>query len=62
VRVRDALDKTGTFKLRKIDLVRDGFAPEESDDPVYVEDVAEGRYVLMDAARRALIASGAIRF
>ncbi|MBW2236628.1 MAG: long-chain-acyl-CoA synthetase [Deltaproteobacteria bacterium] len=40
---------TGTFKLRKVDLQREGFDLERIDDPVYVRDDRAKDYVRLDA-------------
>ncbi|PCI87067.1 MAG: long-chain-acyl-CoA synthetase [Hyphomicrobiales bacterium] len=35
VRIQDEIEKTGTFKQRKVDLVEEGFDPTKIDDPLY---------------------------
>ncbi|TIC79780.1 long-chain-acyl-CoA synthetase [Crenobacter intestini] len=45
VRVRREADITSTFKLRKVDLMREGYDPARFDEPLYVRDEAAGRYV-----------------
>ena len=50
----DAIQHTLTFKPKKAELQKEGFAPSES-GPVYVRDPAARSYRLLDdAARRAL--------
>jgi len=44
VRVCASADMTSTFKLRKVDLQRQGYAPELFQDPLYVRDEACARY------------------
>jgi fatty-acyl-CoA synthase len=44
VRVSAAADMTTTFKLRKVDLQRQGYAPEHCADPLYVRDDRAGTY------------------
>lgn len=44
VRVCSAADMTSTFKLRKVDLQRQGYAPNASDDPLYIRDEASRSY------------------
>ena len=56
VRLCPALASTGTFRLRKSDLVREGYA--RSSDPVWFDDRALGRFVpyerkMLAAAARA---------
>lgn len=49
VRVSSMADMTSTFKLRKIDLQRQGYAPELFDDPLFIKDDQAGCYVLFSA-------------
>ena len=56
VRLRGALDTTGTFKLTKARLVEEGYAG--TNDPVWFHDRASGRYVPCDAVLRESIAAG----
>lgn len=44
VRVASDADMTTTFKLRKIDLQREGYDPKAVDDPLYVRDDKVGTY------------------
>ncbi|MBZ8132930.1 long-chain-acyl-CoA synthetase [Afifella sp. IM 167] len=62
VRVQQAMDVTGTFKQRKIDLVREGFDPDEIDDPLYVLHPDKEAYVPIDSELYGVITSGQIRF
>jgi fatty-acyl-CoA synthase len=45
VRLAGEADMTTTFKLRKVDLQRDGYDPARVKDPLYVRDGAAGAYV-----------------
>ena len=45
VRVGGQADLTGTFKLRKVDLQREGYDPARMIDAVFVRDPAAGAYV-----------------
>ncbi|MDN3653824.1 long-chain-acyl-CoA synthetase [Thalassotalea ponticola] len=45
VRVSEQADMTTTFKLRKVDLQKQGYSPELCDDPLYVKDDSAGDYV-----------------
>ncbi|OHT19320.1 long-chain-acyl-CoA synthetase [Edaphosphingomonas haloaromaticamans] len=50
VRLTRAADMTSTFKLRKIDLQREGYDPANvGGDPLFVVDPAAGRYVPLTA-------------
>ena len=44
VRVSPAADLTSTFKLRKVDLQRQGYAPQLFADPLFVRDDTTGTY------------------
>lgn len=56
VRLPAAADMTGNYKLRKVDLKRDGYDPARIADPLFVRDDGAHRYVPFsaDALRRAL--------
>ena len=60
VRLQPAIDITGTFKYRKIDLVTDGFDPARITQPLYVREPAAG-YVPVTPEVFAQITSGAMR-
>ncbi len=57
----DASHTTGTFKQRKVDLVREGFDPEAVTDPLYVDDPRTGGYTRLTPALFAEIAAGGVR-
>ncbi len=61
LRIRTTMAMTGTFKLKKQALVRDGFDPNAITDTLYVDDPTASAYVRLDAARFARIASGATK-
>jgi fatty-acyl-CoA synthase len=44
VRVSAAADLTSTFKLRKVDLQRQGYAPTTFNDPLYIRDESSRSY------------------
>ncbi|WP_175650501.1 long-chain-acyl-CoA synthetase [Pseudomonas sp. Marseille-P9899] len=44
VRVSAAADLTSTFKLRKVDLQRQGYCPDACRDPLYIRDEQSGTY------------------
>ena len=58
VRVPAAADMTTTYKLRKVDLQRQGFDAAQVGDPLFVRDDAARRYVPLtpEAVQRALAA------
>lgn len=49
---------TGTFKLKKTDLVKEGWDPDKIADPVYFDDAEAGAYVELTAQIREEIESG----
>ena len=61
LRLRRDVDMTGTFKIRKIDLIREGLNPRDESEPVYVLDQAAQRYRLLDDATRDAIVDGRVR-
>ncbi|WQG98106.1 long-chain-acyl-CoA synthetase [Rhodopseudomonas palustris] len=61
VRLRPALEITGTFKQNKQDLIRDGFDPRVVNDPLYVGAAQTARYVALGADLHRRIAAGELR-
>lgn len=62
IRVQDAPELTATFKLRKVELQKQGFDPGASSDPIFYRDDACRLYRLLDAETFALIEGGEVRF
>ena len=56
VRLCDSLETTGTFKLTKTTLAREGYGA----DAVWFDDRAAGRFTPLDARLRSLLAAGAL--
>ena len=61
LRLTPALDVTGTFKQRKIDLVREGFDPAAIADPLYWLNPAFGNYELLTPAHYADLVEGRVK-
>ena len=61
LRIREAIDITGTFKPQKQALLRDGCDPGATDDAMYLNDRSAGAFVPLDAALYARIQSGDLR-
>ena len=61
VRINPAIETTGTFKYRKVDLVRDGFDPSKIEHALYFAQPDEEAYVALTPALYAEIQSGAFR-
>ncbi len=62
VRICAALETTGTFKLVKGALAREGFAPGVGGDEFYVDDLAAGGFRQIDKNLYQSICEGRIRF
>lgn len=60
VRLQKAIETTGTFKYRKIDLVKDGFDPTKTKDPLYFRDPVKG-YVKITKPMYAKIEAGTFK-
>ena len=52
---------TATFKLRKVDMVREGFDPMLVSDPLFFRSDVEKTFIPLDQALRSRIISGQIR-
>ena len=61
VRIVPAIELTGTFKLRKQDLVAQGYDPAKVRDALYVDDAARAAYVPFDAALYRSLQAGQLR-
>ncbi|KAG9489501.1 hypothetical protein GDO78_005467 [Eleutherodactylus coqui] len=48
VRIQDFIEVTGTYKQRKVELVKEGFNPLTINDPLYFLEETEKRYKPMD--------------
>ena len=62
LRLSPQIAVTGTFKQRKVDLVREGFDPSAIADPLYFFDPETGKYERLTPERYADIVAGRIRF
>jgi fatty-acyl-CoA synthase len=61
LRLQPAIETTGTFKYRKVDLVRDGFDPSKTEHELYFDHPGQGGYALITAPIYAQIQSGAFK-
>jgi fatty-acyl-CoA synthase len=52
---------TGTFKLKKVDLVEEGFDPSKIDEPLYFDHPEKSEYVPLTTELKSAIESGALR-
>ncbi len=56
-----AAHTTGTFKMRKVDLVREGFDPSRAQEAIYLDDPRSGAYVRVDGDVYKNIVEGRVR-
>ena len=61
LRLQPEMEITGTFKLRKVDLVKEGFDPSTIPDPLYWFNSATGGYEPITAEAFAGIVSGNVK-
>ncbi|MBI1261686.1 MAG: long-chain-acyl-CoA synthetase [Rhizobiales bacterium] len=61
VRVQPEMEITGTFKHRKVELVKEGFNPDEIAEPLYFNSAAEGKFVPLDQALYSQICGGQLK-
>ncbi|XP_045542793.1 long-chain fatty acid transport protein 4 [Papilio machaon] len=62
IRVMTSMDMTGTFKMKKIDLQKEGFDPSlVKNDKLYYLDLKQGRYLPLGADEYEKIGNGKIR-
>ena len=61
LRVQPQIQVTGTFKQKKIDLVREGFNPATTGDPIYFNDAQARAFVPLDPALYGRIERGELR-
>ena len=62
VRVQESMDTTGTLKLKKADLQKDGFNPKNASDPLYLRHPETDEYVELSEQLYADVVSGRVRF
>ena len=61
LRLQREAEVTGTFKLRKVELQREGWDPAKLADPLFIRDDASRAYVPLDAERHRAVAAGEVR-
>ena len=62
VRIQDAPELTGTFKVRKVELQKQGFDPSAIDDPLYYRDDRDASYRRLTQETHARVINGEARF
>ena len=61
LRLQQQTDTTGTFKLRKVELVKEGFDPDRIEDPLYFDHPVIGKYVRLTRELYDQIVDGRLR-
>uniref|UniRef100_A0A3B3TSM9 AMP-binding enzyme C-terminal domain-containing protein n=2 Tax=Poeciliinae TaxID=586240 RepID=A0A3B3TSM9_9TELE len=61
LRVQPSLEMTGTFKMKKVKLVEDGFNPALISDPLYFLDPDQKTYVPLTEEIHGAIAAGKMK-
>jgi len=61
LRLQQKTDTTGTFKLRKVELVKEGFDPDRIEDPLYFDHPVIGKYVRLTRELYDQIVEGRLR-
>jgi fatty-acyl-CoA synthase len=61
LRLSPQIETTGTFKQRKVELVKEGFDPATIAEPLYWLNPATGIYEVLDVARYADITTGRVK-
>ncbi|KAM4733315.1 long-chain fatty acid transport protein 2 [Anableps anableps] len=61
LRIQSSLEMTGTFKMKKVKLVEEGFSPALIKDPLYFLDPDQRTYVPLTEEIYSMIASGKIK-
>jgi fatty-acyl-CoA synthase len=62
LRIGRELDTTATFKFTKSDLVRQGYDPSASSDPIYVDCREQATFARLDDALYERVRAGELRF
>ncbi|MEM7459794.1 MAG: long-chain-acyl-CoA synthetase [Pseudomonadota bacterium] len=62
IRIQKDAETTGTFKYRKVELVKEGFDPETVDEPLWYFDPDTHKYEPLTADAHETIRSGAVKF
>ncbi|HEX5006330.1 MAG TPA: long-chain-acyl-CoA synthetase [Hyphomonadaceae bacterium] len=61
LRLQGEVETTGTLKYRKVDLVKEGFDPMNTSDPLFVIDTDRKTYAPINVEMMRKIVSGAVR-
>ncbi|QJB68735.1 long-chain-acyl-CoA synthetase [Parasphingorhabdus halotolerans] len=62
IRIQPEADTTGTFKYRKVELVKEGFDPSQVDDPLWFSTAGSDAFEALDADEYSKILGGEYQF
>ena len=48
IRISEEIEKTGTFKYKKVDLAKEGFDPDIITDQLYFASMEDDKYINLD--------------
>jgi fatty-acyl-CoA synthase len=61
LRIQPEAETTGTFKFRKVELVKQGFDPEHTDDPIWFLEPSRDQFIALDGHVHTRIVKGDYR-
>ncbi|MEP3673753.1 MAG: long-chain-acyl-CoA synthetase [Hyphomicrobiales bacterium] len=61
IRIQEEMEATGTFKQRKVDLVKEGFNPDKINDKLYFNKPKEGSFIAINQELYQRIENGEFR-
>lgn len=61
LRIQQSMQKTSTYKYTKVELLKQGFNPELTQDPLYFRDRQAGKYVPLDKKLYDEIVNGKLK-
>jgi fatty-acyl-CoA synthase len=61
IRLQQTIDTTGTFKYRKMDLVREGFDPDVVKDPMFFDDPETEAFAPITPSLRDWVTAGSVK-
>ena len=62
IRIQSEADTTGTFKFRKVELVKEGFDIKQISDPIWFLEPADDEYSMLQASQVKTINEGEYRY
>jgi hypothetical protein len=62
LRIKKEIEVTGTFKHRKVELVREGYDPSKVSDPIYIIDNQNKTYIDLNDEKFEKIKNEKVKF